>query len=116
WRETGRDARTRPGARRPDPRHPATGVPGRGVRHAVRADHRRARGVDRPQDIAQPGAARVRRPGVSRPGFAWREHLATAALLLLGLALYARGLGLGFVGDDFALLDAARRIPVGELL
>jgi hypothetical protein len=53
---------------------------------------------------------------VSRSGAAWREHLPTIALVLLGLALYARGLVLGFVGDDFTLLDAALRYPLGELL
>jgi tetratricopeptide (TPR) repeat protein len=53
---------------------------------------------------------------VSRAGAAWREHLPTVALVLLGLALYARGLVLGFVGDDFTLLDAALRYPLGELL
>ncbi|TMQ73572.1 MAG: hypothetical protein E6K81_04080 [Candidatus Eisenbacteria bacterium] len=45
-----------------------------------------------------------------------RERVATVALVLLGLTLYARGLSLGFVGDDFILLDAARRFPLGELL
>ncbi|MEK7330907.1 MAG: hypothetical protein AAB113_08900 [Candidatus Eisenbacteria bacterium] len=53
---------------------------------------------------------------MSRSGAAWREHLAAVALVLLGLALYARGLLLGFVGDDFTLLDAALRYPLGELL
>jgi len=53
---------------------------------------------------------------VSRPGAVSREHLATVALVLLGLALYARGLVLGFVGDDFTLFDAALRYPLGELL
>src|SRR5439155_12725888 len=83
-------------------------------RHAVRAHHRRARRLDQPQDLAQPGAAGLRRPGVitGRP----RERVATVALVLLGLTLYARGLSLGFVGDDFILLDAARRFPLGELL
>jgi len=53
---------------------------------------------------------------VSRPRAVWREHLPTAALVLLGVALYARGLLLGLVGDDFTLLDAALRYPLGELL
>jgi tetratricopeptide (TPR) repeat protein len=53
---------------------------------------------------------------VSRSGAAWREHLSTVALVLLGLVLYARGLVLGLVGDDFTLLDAALRYPLGELL
>ena len=51
----------------------------------------------------------------SRPGV-WRAHLPTAALVLLGLVLYARGLVLGYVGDDLTLLDAALRHPLGELL
>ena len=51
----------------------------------------------------------------SRPGF-WRAHLPTVTLVLLGLVLYARGLVLGYVGDDFTLLDAALRHPLGELL
>ncbi len=46
----------------------------------------------------------------------WRAHLPTVALFLLGLVLYARGLVLGFVGDDLTLLDAALRHPLGELL
>jgi len=51
----------------------------------------------------------------SGPGFQ-RAHLTTAALALLGLVLYARGLVLGYVGDDLTLLDAALRHPLGELL
>jgi hypothetical protein len=47
---------------------------------------------------------------------AWRAPLPTAALVLLGLVLYARGLVLGYVGDDLTLLDAALRYPLGELL
>ncbi|MBI1796627.1 MAG: glycosyltransferase family 39 protein, partial [Candidatus Eisenbacteria bacterium] len=47
-----------------------------------------------------------------RPG-TW---IPIAALALLGLALYARGLVLGFVGDDFTLLDAALRVPLGDLV
>jgi hypothetical protein len=55
------------------------------------------------------------RPQAARRGD-WRAHLPTAALVLLGLTLYGRGLLLGFVGDDLTLLDAALRQPLGELL
>lgn len=42
--------------------------------------------------------------------------MSVAALALLALALYARGFTLGLVGDDDTLLDAALRVPLGELL
>ncbi|MGH7729999.1 MAG: hypothetical protein ACRENJ_01975, partial [Candidatus Eiseniibacteriota bacterium] len=53
-----------------------------------------------------------RRPPPAFP----RDQLPGAALVLLGLVLYARGLVLGYVGDDLTLLDAALRHPLGELL
>jgi len=46
----------------------------------------------------------------------WRTHLPTLSLVVLGLALYGRGFVLGYVGDDYKLLDAALRLPLGELL
>lgn len=49
-------------------------------------------------------------------GAAWHGHLPTIALALLALVLYARGIVVGFVGDDYTLLDAALRVPLGELL
>src|SRR5437867_8241974 len=38
------------------------------------------------------------------------------ALAALAVALYARGFSVGFVGDDFPLLDAALRTPLSRLL
>jgi hypothetical protein len=35
---------------------------------------------------------------------------------VLGVLLYGRGFGVGLVGDDYTLLDAALREPLGELL
>jgi len=52
----------------------------------------------------------------SSPRDLWRGHLPAVALFLLGLVLYARGLVLGFVGDDLVMLDAALRLPLGELM
>jgi hypothetical protein len=52
----------------------------------------------------------------SAQGSDWREHLPAAFLVVLGLVLYGRGLLLGYVGDDYKLLDAALRTPLGELL
>ena len=60
-------------------------------------------------------APRAPRAADGRPGALW-AHLPTLALMLLGIVLYARGLVLGFVGDDLTLLDAAIRQPLGELL
>ena len=46
----------------------------------------------------------------------WPEPLSLVAFVLLGVVLYVRGIVLGFVGDDFTLLDAALRYPLAELL
>ncbi len=58
------DARRDPRARGRDPRQLAEEVSGRRVRHAVRPDHRRTLGLDRSEDLAQRGAARVRGRGL----------------------------------------------------
>ncbi len=54
-----------PGGR--DPGHIAQALPGRRVRHALRADHRRAQRLDRPQDLAQRRPARVRGGRMNEP-------------------------------------------------
>lgn len=58
-------------------------------------------------------SARPRRGAATGAGVSW---LAPVALFLLTLALYGRGFAVGFVGDDYTLLDAARRLSLGELL
>lgn len=63
------------------------------------------------------GAVHTGAKAAARPGPGLRpEWIAAAALAALGLLLYARGLFLGYVGDDWTLLDAALRTPLGELL
>ena len=54
------DQRPHSGARGRDPGHDAQAFPGRRVRHALRAGHRDAQRIDRQEDLAQRGAARLR--------------------------------------------------------
>ena len=60
-REAGRAARRGAAPRRRRARDAQEGVPGRQVPRAVRADHRRALGLDGPQDLTHRGPARTRR-------------------------------------------------------
>src|SRR6185295_13867690 len=55
----------RPGAERGHPRRAGEEVPRRHVPGALRADHRQAEREHRQEDLAQPGAARLRRVGMS---------------------------------------------------
>ncbi|HKQ56473.1 MAG TPA: hypothetical protein VJY35_01280, partial [Candidatus Eisenbacteria bacterium] len=61
------------------------------------------------------GADRGPRASVSPPA-SWRDRIPLLALILLGLVLYARGMVLSFVGDDLTTLDAALRLPLGDLM
>ena len=63
--EAGRDARRGAAASDRHPRHAQEEVPRRQLPRAVRADHRRAPGLDGPQDVADPRAARARRQRLS---------------------------------------------------
>ena len=68
----GRASRLRSARRRRRPRHAAAGVPGRDVPARVRADHRLAQRVDRPEAEPERDAARVRhRRRAERPS-RWR--------------------------------------------
>jgi hypothetical protein len=60
---------------------------------------------------AAPPAAQA--PGAPSAGASWP---ALAILAALAVVLYTRCLLVGFAGDDYVLLDAARRFTLGELL
>ena len=87
-------ARTHPGALGRDPGRARPRLPGRHLRRALRADHRAALGVDRPQDVAERRAARVRRLGLMafEP-----ERLAELTLELVAVA--------SVTGEEAALAD-----------
>ncbi|HUK63481.1 MAG TPA: hypothetical protein VLV15_09110, partial [Dongiaceae bacterium] len=58
-------------------------------------------------------------PASSRPaGAAWTpvDAVALVALVALGLVLFARSFGIGWIADDYLFLDAVRRFPLAELL
>jgi tetratricopeptide (TPR) repeat protein len=44
------------------------------------------------------------------------DAVTLAALIGLGLVLFARVFGIGWIADDYLFLDAVRRFPLGELL
>jgi len=60
--------------------------------------------------VATPAAPAPVPPGA---GASWP---ALAVLAGLALALHSRCLLIGFAGDDYVLLDAAKRLPLGELM
>jgi len=62
---------------------------------------------------APPAPQAATEPPSARAGTPW---VAFALLAALGLALFARCLLVRFVGDDYILLDAAKRLPFVELL
>ncbi len=72
----------------------AARVPGRHLRHSLRADHRAALRVDRPQDLAERRPARLRRLRCERPR---AERLAELTLELVAVP--------SVTGEEAALAD-----------
>ena len=105
----GRPPGPHPAALRRHPGHPHQVLPGRRLRRALRADHRRAQGEHRPQDLAQRRAARLRDRRVSvaavEPGR--RLSLGVRAALVVGALCVVFHLGTGWVAWRAGLLDGA---------